>query len=290
MNYIDLNNSNYPKKLKEIKDNPNGIYIEGNESILNSKCIGIIGSRSCTSYGEKWCRFFVEEFVKHGITIVSGMAVGIDTIAHKTAIESGGKTIAVLPSGLNNIYPVENKELYDKILMSKGAVITEYDKNVKANSKKFLERNRIISGISIGVLIVEAGYRSGTSVTAKFAKHQKRDVFCIPGSLDNPKSYGTNELIKKYAELVTSPYDIVKKYGFKIEKNNINKKNKILNKNLDVPKEYKNVLRVINNEPQDINEIAYKTGLNLKEVIPRLLMLEIKEKIKKVSGNRYILY
>ncbi len=180
MRKIELEDSTYPKRLKEAKGAPNILYINGNIEDINSPCLAVVGSRNCTEYGEKWCKFFVKELVKHGITIVSGMAIGIDSIAHKTALKYGGKTIAVLPCGFDNIFPKENVDLYNKILNNNGTIITEYEPKCKAEYQRFLRRNRIVSGLSMGVLVVEAAYRSGTSVTARFAKLQKRDVFCIP--------------------------------------------------------------------------------------------------------------
>lgn len=183
MKKINKEDINYPKILKEIENAPEVLYINGNIELLESPCIAVIGSRNCTKYGEKWCEFFVKEFVKYGLTIVSGMALGIDSIAHKTALKYGGNTIAVLPCGFNNIFPKENIELYNEIIEKNGAVITEYELNTKAEYQKFLDRNRIVSGLSMGVLVVEAAYRSGTTVTARDALKQKRDVFCIPRKL-----------------------------------------------------------------------------------------------------------
>jgi len=177
---LKINNSAYPKALKEIPNPPEKLYIEGNIENLYSPCLAIIGSRNCTEYGEKWCKYFVKELVKKDITIVSGMAIGIDSIAHKTALKYGGKTIAVLPCGFNNIYPKRNTGLYKNILNNNGTVITEYELNTEAEYNRFLERNRIVSGLSMGILVVEAAYRSGTSVTARLAITQKKDVFCIP--------------------------------------------------------------------------------------------------------------
>ena len=171
---------NYPKMLKEILNPPEKLYVKGNLNNLDSPCLAVVGSRNCTEYGEKWCKYFVKELVKYGITIVSGMALGIDSIAHKTALKYGGKTIAVLPCGFNNIFPEENIGLYNEILENNGTAITEYELNTKAIYQKFLDRNRIVSGLSMGVLVVEAAYRSGTTVTARDALIQKRDVFCIP--------------------------------------------------------------------------------------------------------------
>ena len=170
----------YPKLLKQIKNAPKQLYIEGNLENLSTNCIAVIGSRNNTEYGKKWGEFFVRTLVQYNLTIVSGMAIGIDTIAHNTAIRNGGKTIAVIPCGLDNIYPKENITLYKKIINNGGTIITEYSPEKEANSRRFLERNRIVSGLSIATLVVESAYRSGTSVTAKLAKSQNRDVFCIP--------------------------------------------------------------------------------------------------------------
>ena len=183
MKILGIEDKKYPEKLKLIENPPQKLYVEGDEKILNSNCISVIGSRNNTPYGEKWCKKFVKELIKFDIKIVSGMALGIDTVAHKEALKKGGKTIAVLPSGLKNIYPKENAKLYNEIISNGGCVISEYLPNEKASSKRFLERNRIVSGLSIACLVVEAAYRSGTSVTAKIAKKQNKDVFCIPRKL-----------------------------------------------------------------------------------------------------------
>lgn len=284
---INLESDFYPQKLKEITDAPKKLYVEGNVRNLNTNCLSIVGSRNCTEYGKKWCEIFAEELIQYNLTIVSGMATGIDTIAHHTALKNGGKTIAVLPCGLENIYPKENISLYKKIIENEGTVITEYSAKEKADSNKFLERNRIVSGLSIATLVIEAAYRSGTSVTAKFAKFQNRDVFCIPGSLDNPKSIGTNNLIKEFAKIATKPEDITSNYKFlhRIEKPK--KEFKQIDKLDEIPKEYKKIYKIITETPIDINDIVKLTDMSLKEVMPKLTMLELEGKIKKVSGNRY---
>lgn len=284
MTVIELENKLYPKILKNIKKVPKKLYINGNLDILNSNCIAIVGSRKNTKYGEKWCKKFVQEFIKYNLTIVSGMALGIDKIAHKTAIRNGGKTIAVLPSGLENIYPEENLELYNEIILNGGCVISEYEPKIKASSKNLLERNRIVSGLSLGTVVIEAAYRSGTSVTAKIAKEQGRDVFCIPGSLDNPKSIGTNNLIKEFAKIVTSPKDVINNYNFlhKIEVNS----NTLVEE--QIPEEYKKIYSLITDIPININDIAKKSLLELREVSSKLTMLELDGKVVKLPGNMYI--
>lgn len=284
MTVIELENKLYPKILKNIKKVPKKLYINGNLDILNSNCIAIVGSRKNTKYGEKWCKKFAQEFIKYNLTIVSGMALGIDKIAHKTAIRDGGKTIAVLPSGLENIYPEENLELYNEIILNGGCVISEYEPQIKASSKNFLERNRIVSGLSLGTVVIEAAYRSGTSVTAKIAKEQGRDVFCIPGSLDNPKSIGTNNLIKEFAKIVTSPKDVINNYNFlhKIEVNS----NTLVEE--QIPEEYKKIYSLITDIPININDIAKKSLVELREVSSKLTMLELDGKVVKLPGNMYI--
>ena len=250
---------------------------------LKSNCISVVGSRTNTNYGEKWCKKFVKEFINYGVTIVSGMALGIDKIAHESAINNGGTTIAVMPSGFNNIYPKENLTLYEQIILSGGCVITEYNPNEKASSKKFLERNRIVSGISIATIVVEAAYRSGTSVTAKLANEQERDVYCIPGSLDNPKSIGTNKLIKEFAKIVLSPNDVLENYKF------LHKNDKIITTNIQsIQKEYEEIYENITDIPISTNEIAKKINADLKEIISKLTMLELDGKIRKIAGDRYI--
>lgn len=278
MKIIDINEKEYPRVLRKIENPPKKLYVEGDERILNSNCIAVVGSRKNTKYGEKWCKKFVKELVKYDLKIVSGMAIGIDWVAHKEAIKEGGKTIAVLPSGLKNIYPKENIKLYEEIISNGGCVISEYEPYEEAESKKFLERNRIVSGISIGCLVVEAAYRSGTSVTARLTKNQKRDVFCIPGSLDNSKSIGTNKLIKDFAKLVTSPEDIIKNYEFlhKIE--------------LEKPeeKEENEILKLIKEDPINIDDIVKLSNKNIKEIISEITILELDGKIERLPGNMYI--
>lgn len=284
MKIIEFEDKLYPENLRKIDNPPKKIYANGNVEILNSNCISIIGSRKNTKYGEKWCEKFVKEFVKYDLKIVSGMALGIDKIAHSSAIKYGGKTIAVLPSGLEKVYPRENLNLYNQIILNGGCVISEYEPEVEAISKRFLERNRIVSGLSIATVVVEAAYRSGTSVTAKMAQRQGRDVFCIPGSLDNPKSIGTNDLIKEFAKIAISPEDIINNYNF-LHKKEVTQN--ILNVE-EVPKEYREIYSLITEVPININEITKKCHLELKEVSSRLTMLELDEKIVKLPGNMYI--
>lgn len=282
---IEYFNDLYPERLRYIKDPPSRLYVKGNIEILNEIGISVVGSRTNTQYGEKMCKRFVKELVEYNINIISGLAYGIDSIAHRTCLKNSGKTIAVLPSGLENIYPKENEELANAIIENGGAVISEYEPKTKADSKKFLERNRIVAGLGIGTLVIEGGSRSGTSVTARYTQEAKKPVFCIPSSLENIKGIGTNELIQNGAYLITGGNNILKHFpSLTFKKRNINRKESIL----DVPQELRKVYKTISNVPQDVNEIARKTGLSVSEVNYKTMLLQLEDKIKEVPGQRFI--
>ena len=204
---IILGDENYPEKLKYIYGNPQRLYVLGNEKLLNEKSIAIIGCREATRYGLENAYKFAYELAKRGICIISGFARGIDTYAHKGAVAVKGKTIAVLGCGLDIVYPSENIELYKQIIVNNGAIITEYPIGTKPEKHHFPTRNRIISGLSDGVLVVEAKKRSGTMITVEHALEQGKNVYAIPGNITSDNSYGTNELIKEGAIPVTNIED-----------------------------------------------------------------------------------
>ena len=206
---IKLEDSTYPEKLKEIYNPPKTIYLIGNEKLLNQKSIAIIGCRECTRYGAENAYKFGYELAKENICVISGFAKGIDTYSHKGAVSAKGKTIAVLGCGLDIIYPPENIELYKQILLQGGAIISEYPLGSKPEKHNFPERNRIISGLSSGVLVIEAKKKSGTMITVDFALEQGREVYAVPGNISSENSYGTNELIKEGATPVTSINDMI---------------------------------------------------------------------------------
>lgn len=168
MTIIKITDNRYPKRLLDIKNPPKQLYVEGNAELLNNKSLAIVGSRKCTSYGIKYAKEFASEISKNDITIVSGLAIGIDTIAHQFSKDSIGRTIAVVGCGLDHIYPKENEELFRQIVENDGCIISEYPNGTEVDTKKFPERNRIISGISIGVLVIEAAHRSGSTITARY--------------------------------------------------------------------------------------------------------------------------
>lgn len=282
---IEFASSVYPERLRNIKNPPSRLYVEGNIEILNEIGIAVIGSRTNTQYGEKMCKKFVKNLVEYNFNIISGLAMGIDGIAHKTCLKKGGKTIAVLPSGLNNIYPSQHRELAREIIDNGGTIISEYENNIKADSKKFLERNRIVAGLGIGTLVVEGGARSGTSVTAKYTIDAEKPVFCIPSSLENIKGKVTNELIQKGSKLVTNIEDIINYYPeLKFHKREVESKDILL----DIPIELRTVYKTINDIPQDVNEIANKTGISISDVNYKIMLLQLDDKIKELPGKRFV--
>ena len=275
---IRIEDEKYPNQLKEIKNPPNKIFLVGNEKILQSDGIAVIGSRCNTEYGEKYATKFSKELAKQGLTIISGMAVGIDGFAHKGALSVGGKTIAVLGSGFNNIYPEENKELFKQIIENDGAIITEYEPDVKPNSENFPKRNRIVSGLSKGVLVIEAVYRSGTSITAKLGQSQGRKVFCIPSNLERKNGVGTNQLIKEGASLVTNIDDILN--AIKVER-------KAENNAVKIPAEYLPIYEVLEDEPMNVNVICKKLKTDISSINANLMLMELEGYIKSLPGNYY---
>ena len=209
---FSINDPKYPMNLKEIYDPPLSLYIKGNKNILNNFNLAIIGCRDATEYGKKVAQNFSYRLSREGINIVSGLARGIDSMAHLGTIYAKGKTIAVLGNGIDIVYPKENLYLAEKIIENDGAIITEYPIGTKPDKMNFVARNRIISGLSRGVIIVEAKQKSGTLLTVDFALEQGRDIFVVPGNIDSVNSFGTNELIKQGGKVVTDYIDVLEEY------------------------------------------------------------------------------
>lgn len=268
----------YPQRLLKTKKSPEKLYVEGDYSLLNKNSIAIVGSRNCTEYGRKHAFKFAEELSKNNICIVSGLAVGIDAAAHLGAMSEIGRTIAVIGCGFNNIYPEENIELYNQILENGGCIVSEYEPGRKADLNTFPKRNRIISGISMGTLVVEAEYRSGSSITAKYTIEEQKMLFCIPSNIDSKQGVGTNRLIKQGALLVTSAEDILDMY---VLYEDIPEKN-------EIPKEYEEIYNYIKKTPTDLNEISRKTGLSISKTSSLLSLMEIEGYIKSLAGNKFV--
>ena len=209
---ISIEDKEYPELLKHIYDPPINLYIRGNKEVLNMASIAIVGCRDASDYGLKNAKKFAYDLSKSGFNIVSGLARGIDSASHLGAVNAKGKTIAVLGNGLDFIYPKENVRLAQEILEMGGAIISEYPLGTKPDKMNFPARNRIISGMCNGILVVEAKERSGTLITLDFALEQGREIFAIPGNIDSENSFGTNDIIKQGAKLVTYAKEIVEEY------------------------------------------------------------------------------
>lgn len=282
MKCIKKEDTDYPKKLLEINNPPAQIYVEGNYELLAQECFAIVGTRKATQYGTKYAKEFAKQLSKEGICIISGMALGIDTAAHIGAMKKLGRTIAVLGSGFDYIYPEENLYLYHQILENEGCIISEYPPETQMNKANFPKRNRIISGLAMGVLVVEATYRSGAVITAKLARKQGKEIFCIPNRIDISTGYNTNELIKQGANLVTTPEDILQFYGMEEESNTM------VNSGKEIQEKYQIIYKAIGQLPISCNEIAKFTNKSMAETMEALCMLELEGYIKNVPGNKYI--
>lgn len=287
---IDINKKEYPNTLKAIKDAPQQLYVQGNIELLNKQnIIAIVGARKCTQYGSSQSYKFAKYLSAQNICIVSGLALGIDTQAHIGAMEEIGKTIAVLGGGFSEIYPKENIKLYEQILKNGGCVISEYSPEVKPSTLNFPKRNRIIAGLAIGTMVVEAAHRSGSTITAKLSKIQKKPIFCIPSSIENRKGVGTNRLIQQGANLITKPKDILK--ILKIEE--INSLEKETQEKIDssevIKNEYRNVYKLIKQgDGTRKEEIQKQMKIEIQELNIILTMLEIEGYIQELAGCKYI--
>ncbi len=283
---IKITDEDYPKNLLKIKNAPKQLYVEGNSKLLNCQSVAIVGSRKCTEYGWKQAMKFGKDLSQNGICVVSGMALGIDKAAHIGAKSYNGKTIAVLGGGFKHIYPIENKELYYEILEQGGCIVTEYSPEEETKSSNFPKRNRIISGLAIGTLVIEAAQKSGSLITARYTKEQGKPIFCIPSNIGGTKSIGTNNLIKQGSILTTEIEDIFKE---------LNIQRKIIKENEDrtihqkVDKEYESVYNALENMPILVDKIAIRSKKSIAEVNEILTMLELEGLVKSCPGNTYAL-
>ncbi len=277
---ITIFDENYPAVLKEIHGAPMIIYYKGeiNESILG-KCFAVVGTRMPTGYGRLVTEKLTKELVEAGLVIVSGLARGVDTIAHKTAIEAGGKTLAVLGGGLNRIFPSENIRLAEQITDGFGAVLSEFPPDYPHLAGNFPVRNRIISGLSKGVLVTEAAQDSGSLITARLALEQGREVFAVPGPITSSLSEGTSHLLKEGAKLVSSASDILDDLGIK-PKSQV----KISGK-LSIEEE--EILELIKNESKHIDELSRTLKKPISQISSVLLKMEILGVVKNLGGGFY---
>ena len=280
---LTFRDPDYPSRLKEVYDYPPILYIRGSLLPEGEWCLAVVGTRRATVYGRQAAEEIVADLVRNKITIVSGLAKGIDSIAHHTALEAGGRTIAVFACGLDIVYPAENATLARNIIQQ-GALISEYPLGTRPKADNFPRRNRIMSGLSLGVLVVEADETSGAMITAHLALEQNREVFAIPGSILSPASRGTNRLIQEGAKLVRGYTDILEELNLTAVAQQMEIKEVIPASDIE-----SKLLRQLSAEPTHIDEVCRGSGLPISTVSSTLAMMELKGLVKQVGTMNYIL-
>ena len=277
-NFITIKDDVYPECLKEISNPPLKLYYKGNLDLLKEeRLIAVVGTRNPSSYGKLCCEYMVKKMSRANITIVSGFAKGIDSIAHKTSLLTDGKTIAVIASGLDIVYPASNLSLYREI-EEKGLILSEYEAGVKPFKSNFPQRNRIIAGLSRGTIVVESKDRGGSLITADLALEFNRDVYAVPGDVFSEYSKGCNNLIRdSKAKSLSNINELLDDYSWKIEEKNINNKytqNQLL------------ILNSLSSE-KNLDNILMETKIEQTEILAELMTLEIMGVIKSIAGGRY---
>jgi len=285
INIIKITDKEYPDLLKKIYDPPDELYIKGDASALNRKCLAIVGTRTATEYGKAISRKYAKELSRCGITIVSGLAEGIDTEAHKGALEAGGKTIAVFGCGIDKIFPSENSGLAEEIEKN-GALVSEYKPGTPTAKWTFPRRNRIISGLSLGVVMVEGHYDSGAMITAKLALDEGREVFAVPGSVEIDQTKGPHWLIKQGAKLAENVDDILEELNIEHVAGE-----ELAGKpdHSGLSDEEARMISCLTKELKHIDRISAESGLETHEALGVLSMLEIKGLVKQLPGKYFII-
>lgn len=277
-NFITINDDMYPECLKEISNPPLKLYYKGNLDLLkDERLIAVVGTRNPSSYGKLCCEYMVKKMTSANITIVSGFAKGIDSIAHKTSLLTDGKTIAVIASGLDIVYPASNLSLYREI-EEKGLILSEYEAGVKPFKSNFPQRNRIIAGLSRGTIVVESKDRGGSLITADLALEFNRDVYAVPGDVFSEYSKGCNNLIRDArAKSLSNINELLEDYSWNIEEKNENNKYT------------KNQLLILNSlsSEKNLDNILIETKIEQTEILAELMTLEIMGVIKSIAGGRY---
>ena len=283
---ITIENKNYPKLLSEIYDPPQLLYYKGQLETQDEFALAVVGTRKYTNYGKQVAEQIVKDLARNNLTIVSGLALGIDALSHLAALEVHGRTIAILGSGLDkqSIYPSANRYIADKIIANNGTVISEFPLGTPPLKHHFPQRNRIISGLSLGTLVIEAGEKSGALITASHALEQNRDVFAVPGSVYSPVSAGPNKLIKLGAKTVTNATDIIEALDLAQVTAYIDNK-KIIPESAEEEK----IISHLTHEPAHINELVRLTKLDTGIINSALTIMEMKGMIRNLGGMQYVL-
>lgn len=279
---LTLEDPGYPPSLKEIDQPPPVLYLRGSIETRDRRAVAIVGTRRVTAYGRQVAEDIATHLARQGITIISGLARGIDAIAHQAALKAGGRTIAVLGSGVDQIYPPEHTALAEKII-GQGAVCSDYAPGTMPDGINFPPRNRIISGLSLGIVVVEAGEESGALITASFAANQGREVFAVPGNILSPQSRGANRLIQQGAHALMSPNEI-------LEQLNIDRVDQEYAAKSSFPTDEveQKLLNVMGFEPLHIDEIGAQSGYPIARVTAALTLMELKGMVRQVGGMNYV--
>ena len=283
---ITPEDSTYPSLLREIYDPPIVLYTWGELKKSDSEAISIVGSRQATHYGKQAARKFGFQLAHAGLCVISGLARGIDAAAHEGALAAGGRTVAVIGSGLGKLYPRENQLLAEKI-SENGAVISEFPVDFPPQKRSFPQRNRIVAGWARGTLVIEAGARSGALITAAQASDSNRDVYAVPGQIDRPVSQGTNRLIQQGAKLVMDAADVIEEIPFELPKSAKNPKSQPSRATL-LSKPEKIIYAALSDDQAHIDEVANQVNIGVPEVSATLLKLEIKQLVKQLPGSYFV--
>ena len=282
--FFAFDNPKYPKMLKEIANPPAVLYVKGDlESCNLEKTVAVVGSRKASFNGKDSLKLVLKDLANTDVCIVSGLASGIDTTAHYTAIENNLKTIGVIASGFDYIYPESNRELYKIIETEAGAILSEYYPTFEPLKFRFPERNRIVTGLSYGTLVVEAALKSGALISANLTLEQNRELMCIPGLISNPNTKGIYKLIKNGATIVTEGEDILNALNWEVKL----PEQMSLNLDLDVTQDEQKVLDAIEIEPKGFDSIQQETDISTDQLLMCLTTLDLKGIIKQVEGDRY---
>jgi DNA processing protein len=282
---ITWKDKTYPALLREVDASPPVLYIYGTFSEADQFALAVVGTRNSTTYGRQVTERMVSDLAKGEVTVVSGLALGIDTIAHTAALDAGGRTIAVMANGLDTIYPPTNRGLARRIVESgQGALISEYPLGVQPESNNFPARNRIISGLSLGVLVIEAPEKSGALITANFALKQGREVFAVPGSILSSRSKGVNRLIQDGARPVMEVKDILEALNLFLIPQQIEMQ-AVLPENA----EERTLLELISHDPRHVDDLIRESGLPTTTVTSTLMMMELKGMVKQMGGMQFVL-
>jgi DNA processing protein len=288
---IGCDSERYPPLLTQISSAPVALYLRGDAGVLLSAQLAIVGSRNPTAAGARTAREFAAFLARAGLTITSGLALGIDAAAHAGALAGEGRTVAVLGCGLDQIYPPENTALAERILAQGGALLTEFPPGTAPHRENFPRRNRLISGLSLGTLVVEAARQSGSLITARLAGAQGREVFAIPGSIHNPLARGCHELLREGAKLVETAADVLTELKIPFTKHDLTEPGLAprvaADKASGLDKDYEILLDALGFEPQSIDTLVDRTALPSPHLASMLLILELEGRVALHAGGRY---